>query len=75
MIFFTVCISTCICNIGVTWLYWENVFKLLKKIYTVSNEFSVYGSMLYIFKKKTINMCFMDRHFILSKLYFLFLLY
>lgn len=35
----------------------------LKKIYTVSNEFSVYGSMLYIFIKKTINMCFMDRHF------------
>lgn len=43
--------------------YLENVFKLLKKIYTVSNEFSVYGSMLYIFIKKTINMCFMDRHF------------
>lgn len=55
-------VHLCICNthIGVIWLEWENIFKLLKKIHTVSSAFSVNGSMLYISIKKTINFCSMD---------------
>lgn len=47
-------------RIDVIWLEWENIFKLLKKIHTVSSTFSVNGSMLYISIKKTIKFCSMD---------------
>lgn len=66
---FTVCIST---RIDVIWLEWENNFKLLKKIHTVSSIFNVNGSMLYISIKKNYQFLFYGRHFSLSTLYFLF---
>lgn len=53
--------------------YLENVFKLLKKIYTVSNEFSVYGSMLYIFLKNCLYVFYGQAFF--SFYVILFLLY